>query len=78
MYTRQCPTGSIPYTIKPGDTLYRLALQYNSSVQAILTANPGMDPLMNIDMRVWTDFSRLLLHLVKAWNRFAIVRHIMF
>lgn len=44
MFYRQCPSGSIPHIIKPGDTLYRLAIQYHSTVQAILAANPGIDP----------------------------------
>ena len=38
-----CPGGTI-YTIKAGDTLYSLARQYNTTVQAILDANPGLDP----------------------------------
>lgn len=32
------------YTIKPGDTLYRIALNYGTSVDRILTANPGLVP----------------------------------
>lgn len=32
------------YMVKPGDTYYRLARQYGTTVQAILTANPEQDP----------------------------------
>lgn len=32
------------YTIRPGDTLYRLAGRYYTTLNAILTANPGIDP----------------------------------
>lgn len=33
------------YTIRPGDTLYKIAQRYNTTVNAILTANPGVNPL---------------------------------
>ncbi len=39
-----CPTGSFAYTIRPGDTLYQLAMTYNTTVQAIMNLNPGLDP----------------------------------
>ncbi len=39
----QCPGGQI-YTIRSGDTIYRLALRYEISVDSILAANPGLDP----------------------------------
>lgn len=32
------------YMVKPGDTYYRLAREYGTTVQAILTANPEQDP----------------------------------
>ena len=41
---RQCPAGSVPYTIRPGDTLSRIAQEYGSTVQEIMNANPGIDP----------------------------------
>lgn len=34
----------ILYTIKPGDTLYNLALTYNTTVQEILDINMALDP----------------------------------
>lgn len=37
--------GYAAHTVRPGDTLYRLAVSYGSSVRAIETANPGLDPL---------------------------------
>jgi len=39
-----CPRGTFAYTIKAGDTLYMLAIRYNTTVEAILAANPGIDP----------------------------------
>lgn len=33
------------YTIRPGDTLYKIAQRYYTTVNAILTANPGVNPL---------------------------------
>ena len=41
---RQCPSGSFPYTIKAGDTLYKLAITYNTTVEAIMAINPGINP----------------------------------
>ena len=41
---RTCPTGSFPYTIKSGDTLYKLAITYNTTVEAIMAINPGINP----------------------------------
>ena len=38
-------TGYVKYAIKPGDKLYRLAQKYNTTLKAIETANPGIDPL---------------------------------
>jgi LysM repeat protein len=38
-----CPGGTI-HTIAPGDTLFALAARYGVSVDAILRANPGLDP----------------------------------
>ncbi len=40
----QCPPGSTVYTIRSGDTLYRLAQIYGTTVNAILALNPGLDP----------------------------------
>lgn len=42
--SRQCPSGTIPYTIKAGDTLNKLAGTLNTTVSAILSANPGITP----------------------------------
>ncbi len=44
MNFRQCPAGSVPYTIRAGDTLGKIAWTYNSSVQDIIGANPGITP----------------------------------
>lgn len=39
-----CPPNHTPYIIQPGDTLYRIAMMYNVTVEDILDANPGIDP----------------------------------
>jgi LysM repeat protein len=41
--TPPCPNGFL-YTIKPGDTLFKLSQQFGVSVDAIIRANPGIDP----------------------------------
>lgn len=38
-------TGYVSHTIRPGDTLYRIAEQHGSSLRAVIAANPGLDPL---------------------------------
>jgi LysM repeat protein len=38
-----CPGGTL-YTIKPGDSLYGLARRFNTSVNAIIATNPGINP----------------------------------
>ncbi|GAE90512.1 hypothetical protein JCM21531_4130 [Acetivibrio straminisolvens JCM 21531] len=39
-----CPTGTITHTVQSGDTLYKIAAKYNTSYQAILSSNPGINP----------------------------------
>lgn len=39
-----CPAGTMPYTIKSGDNFYDLARRYNTTVEAIMKANPGVNP----------------------------------
>lgn len=39
-----CPTGSIAYTVVPGDTLYSLSLRYGVTVERLIAANPGVNP----------------------------------
>lgn len=43
-YRQQCPVGSIPYTVRSGDTLSKIAELFNSNVQNIIDANPGINP----------------------------------
>lgn len=37
--------GYVNRTVQPGDTFYRLSVQYGTTVRAIEIANPGVDPL---------------------------------
>ena len=41
---QECPLGSSPYIIRTGDTLFRLASRYGTTVEAIIAINPGLDP----------------------------------
>lgn len=42
--SRQCPSGTRPYTITAGDNLFLIAQRFNTTVQSILAANPGIAP----------------------------------
>ena len=46
--------GIIRYTVLPGDTIYRIARRFGTTVQSILNSNPGLDPLRLIPGRVIT------------------------
>ncbi|WP_353093656.1 LysM peptidoglycan-binding domain-containing protein [Tissierella praeacuta] len=39
-----CPTGSTAYIIKAGDTFFAIARTYGISLDALIAANPGVDP----------------------------------
>lgn len=39
-----CPAGTTPYTIRSGDTLWNLAIRFNTTVEAIERVNPGINP----------------------------------
>lgn len=39
-----CPPGTTPYTIRAGDTFYLLAIRFNTTVEAIMRANPNVNP----------------------------------
>lgn len=39
-----CPIGTSPYEIKRGDTLAAIATRFNTNVESILVANPGIIP----------------------------------
>lgn len=38
-----CCAGTYPYSVKPGDSLWLIARRFNTSIQAIAQANPGLD-----------------------------------
>lgn len=41
---QSCPPGSTPYVIRSGDTFFEIARRNNISLQALINANPGVDP----------------------------------
>ncbi|CAB3393179.1 LysM peptidoglycan-binding domain-containing protein [Kyrpidia spormannii] len=41
---RPFPPRTFPYFVRPGDTLYHLAQRYRTTVGAIISANPFVDP----------------------------------
>jgi lipoprotein-anchoring transpeptidase ErfK/SrfK len=44
MATNTCPIGTIPYIILDGDTISDIAIRYNTTVKAILSVNPSINP----------------------------------
>lgn len=41
---KTCPSGSLPYIVREGDTLYKIALSYSTDVDEILKANVNLNP----------------------------------
>jgi spore germination protein YaaH len=39
-----CPVGTFSYVVQSGDTLWRLAQRFYTTVEAIVYVNPGIDP----------------------------------
>lgn len=39
-----CPFGTIGHTIRAGETLHNIARRYNTTVNAIMNANPNLNP----------------------------------
>ena len=39
-----CPFGTFAHTVRYRETLWLIARQYNTTVEAIMAANPGIDP----------------------------------
>ncbi len=42
--TKECPSRSLPYIVREGDTLTKIALAYTTSVDSILKANVNLNP----------------------------------
>jgi len=52
-FALQCPAGSVPYTVVPGDTLYAIAQRFNTTVQNIISLNPGINPeIINVGQQI--------------------------
>jgi peptidoglycan DL-endopeptidase LytF len=43
-FPEPCPNGSTTYSIQPSDTFYSIARRFNVSLDALLAANPGINP----------------------------------
>ena len=44
-YSWNCPSGSFPYTVRQGDTLYNIARQYKTTPERLSEVNEGLNPL---------------------------------
>lgn len=40
---KRCPVSALPYLIQEGDTLYKIALSYNTTVESILSVNNNLN-----------------------------------
>ena len=43
-YRQVCPPGTISHSVQSGDTLYRIATRFNTTVAALISANPQINP----------------------------------
>lgn len=43
-HPRRCPANTFSHTIKLGDTLYAISIQYKTTVNAIMRINPNINP----------------------------------
>ncbi len=41
---RRCPADTVPYYIKAGDSIYKIARNNNTTVRAIMAVNPDINP----------------------------------
>ena len=44
IYLNLCPMGTFIYAVRYGDTLWLLADRYHTTVEDIISLNPGIDP----------------------------------
>lgn len=57
---RTCPPGTFPYVIKPGDNFYRLSIRFNTTVPALISANPTVNPSnLRIGQRICVPRQRI-------------------
>lgn len=42
--SKECPVAALPYIVREGDTLYKIALSYSTTVEKILAANVNLNP----------------------------------
>ena len=40
----ECPPSYVVYVVQPGDTLWKIARRYRTTVEELIRANPGIDP----------------------------------
>lgn len=50
----RCPVGLRTYTIQKGDTLWHLSQRYCTTVESIMTLNPGLNPNnLRVGQTIW-------------------------
>jgi spore germination protein len=68
LFGQQPQPGYILYTIKAGDTFYKLSLAYGVSVESIIAANPGVNPNnLRVGQQIRIPKAAPTRHSVAAW-----------
>lgn len=60
-----CPPNYTEYIIQPGDTLSKIAIKFNVTIESILKANPSVDPnYLRIAQRICIPINKFMLELI--------------
>jgi peptidoglycan endopeptidase LytF len=70
----RCPPGFRQYTIRAGDNFFRLALTFRTTVAAIASANPGVNPnALRVGQQICIPVSRARVGTCpRNWQRYTI------
>ncbi len=74
MYT--CPFGTFAYSVKSGDTLYDIARRYNTTVGAIMSFNPFIDPeRISVEQIICVPFTSGASLPIDAKCNYVVIKH---